>query len=159
MTFRQDAATAADIEIHLRECSADFSPPLDTRVDLPTYATKLRTAATTCEAWHEEHLVGLIAYYRNDDTGVAFITSVSTSARFRRSGLARILLTQVLLDVDESGYSRTDLEVNSDNSAAIELYESVGFAEVEARGSAARMTRPSRVGCSRVPRDGTTRRQ
>jgi ribosomal protein S18 acetylase RimI-like enzyme len=141
--FSQDTASATDIEFHLRECSADFSPPLEGRVDLPTYAAKLRTAATTCEAWHEEHLVGLIAYYRNDDTGVAFITSVSTAARFRRSGLARTLLMQVLREVDEAGYSRTDLEVGRDNVAAIGLYRSVGFAEVETRGLTARMTRPA----------------
>jgi ribosomal protein S18 acetylase RimI-like enzyme len=132
VTFRQDAATATEIEQHLQECSADFCPPLESRVDLPTYAAKLRKAATTCEAWHGQDLVGLIAYYRNDATGVAFITSVSTSAQFRRSGLARALLAQVLLDVDRAGYSRTELEVDSNNIAALGLYRSVGFAHVEA---------------------------
>ena len=63
---------------------------------------------------------------------MAFITSVSTSAQFRRSGLARALLAQVLEDVDGAGYSRTELEVGSDNGAAIGLYRSVGFAQVEA---------------------------
>jgi ribosomal protein S18 acetylase RimI-like enzyme len=143
--FRKDTAAAADIELHLRECSADFSPPLESRVDLSAYAGKLRTAATTCEAWYEQDLVGLIAYYRNDDTGVAFITSVSTSAHFRRSGLARALLTQALLDVDGAGYSRTELEVDTRNVAALSLYRSVGFAEVEATGGTAGMARLSRA--------------
>lgn len=132
VTFNQDAATASEIELHLQECSDDFVPPLASRVDLPAYAAKLRAAATTCEAWHGGKLAGLIAYYRNDATGVAFITSVSTSAQFRRSGLGRALLTRVLADVDGAGYGRTELEVGSDNSAAIGLYRSVGFAQVEA---------------------------
>jgi ribosomal protein S18 acetylase RimI-like enzyme len=139
--FRQDTAGATEIELHLRDCSPDFSPPLESRVELSAYAAKLRAAATTCEAWHDQNLVGLVAYYRNDATGVAFVTSVSTSARFRRSGLARALLTQALLDVDEAGYSRTELEVASDNDAALSLYRSVGFAEVKTTGCTAQMAR------------------
>lgn len=154
MTFRQDTATAADIESHLRECSNDFSPPLEGRVDLPAYAAKLRLAATTCEAWHAQDLVGLIAYYRNDATGVAFITSVSTSPRFRGFGLARTLLTQALLDVDEAGYSCTELEVGSDNDAALNLYRSVGFAEIEAAEGSGRMARLRRAKQSAPPRKG-----
>lgn len=154
MIFRQDTASAADIELHLQECSADFSPPLASRVDLSTYAAKLRAAATTCEAWHDQYLVGLIAYYRNDVTGVAFITSVSTAARFRRSGLARTLITQALLDVDEAGYSRTELEVASDNDAALSLYRSVGFTEVRATGCAAQMARLTRARRSAARNEG-----
>lgn len=143
LNFRQGSATAAEIESHLKACSADFSPPLESRVDLPTYAAKLRTAATTYEAWHQHDLVGLIAIYRNDVTRDAFITSVSTSAHFRRSGLARKLLTQALLDLDRDGYSPTELEVDRHSDAAVGLYRSIGFTEVEVTGRTLRMTRGS----------------
>jgi ribosomal protein S18 acetylase RimI-like enzyme len=149
LIFRQGTATAADIESHLRACSADFSPPLEDRVDLPMYASKLSAAATTYEAWDGEELVGLIALYRNDATGFAFITSVSTVARYRRSGLARTLLGHALADLDGSGARQVELEVDSRSEAAISLYQSANFEKVSVSGSTVRMSRPGRASGSR----------
>jgi GNAT superfamily N-acetyltransferase len=145
VTFRQGAATATDIETHLRICSGDFLPPLESRVDLPAYAAKLRSAATTYEAWHERDLVGLIAIYRNDASRVAFITSVSTTAPFRRSGLARELLTQALVHLDRDGYGPVELEVDSRSDAARNLYRSLDFIEVEETGDTVRMAHAIRT--------------
>lgn len=145
VTFRQGAATAGDIEAHLRICSGDFLPPLDSRVDLPAYAAKLHSAAKTYEAWHEEDLVGLIAIYRDDASRVAFISSVSTTAPFRRSGLARALLTQVLVHLARDGYGPVELEVDSRSDAARNLYRSLDFIEVEEAGGTIRMSRKIRA--------------
>lgn len=142
VTLRRDTATAGEIEAHLRECSADFVPPLENRVDLPSYAEKLCAAATTGEAWQADGLVGLIAYYLNEDTAVAFISSVSTLARVRRYGLARKLLTIVLDEIDGAGYVRTELEVDNQNAAALRLYRALGFEEVGAAGCTLRLARP-----------------
>ena len=152
VTFRQDAATATDIEAHLQICSGDFVPPLDSRVDLPAYAAKLRSAATTYEAWHQRDLVGLIAIYRNDANRAAFISSVSTSAQFRRSGLARGLLTRALGHLDRDGYGLVELEVDSRSDAARHLYRSLDFAEVEVTGNTLRMARATRAQQSKTLR-------
>jgi len=145
VSIRQDTASADEIVSHLSECSADFVPPLASRVDLPTYAAKLRAAATTYEAWHGPDLVGLIAVYRNATTRAAFITSVSTSTRYRRSGLARSLLTEALQQLDVTGYGPTELEVDSQSDAAVGLYRSLDFTEAEVTGSTVRMTRGSHL--------------
>jgi 2-polyprenyl-3-methyl-5-hydroxy-6-metoxy-1,4-benzoquinol methylase/GNAT superfamily N-acetyltransferase len=145
VTFRQGAATATDIERHLTLCSADFSPPLATRVDVPAYAVKLHGAATTYEAWYDDTLVGLIAIYRNEATRAAFITSVSTVSSFRRLGLARNLLTEALRDLDRGGYSPIELEVDRRSDGALKLYRSLEFSEAEPTGDAVRMTRAVRA--------------
>lgn len=145
VSFRQGAATADDIEAHLRTCSGDFLPPLDTRVDIRAYAIKLHSAAATYEAWHERDLVGLIAIYRNDASRVAFISSVSTTAPFRRSGLARELLTQALMHLDRDGYGPVELEVDSRSDAACNLYRSLDFVKAEETGGTIRMSRGKRA--------------
>lgn len=145
VTFRRGTAAAADIETHLRICSADFWPPLDSRVDIRAYSAKLHSAATTYEAWHERDLVGLIAIYRNDDSGVAFVSSVSTTSTFRRSGLARELLSEALVHLDRDGYGPVELEVDSRSTAARNLYRSLDFIEVEETGGTIRMSRGIRA--------------
>lgn len=160
VTYQQSSATLADIETHLQICSADFLPPLESRVDLQAYAAKLHSNAITYEAWHKRHLVGLIALYRNDATKVAFISSVSTTAPFRRYGLARTLLTRALMHLERDGYRSVELEVDHRSDAARRLYQSFDFVERQEDDGTIRMCREvqatrseplERIGGARLP--------
>ena len=51
LTYRVDCAPVDEVARHLSGCSADFTPSLDSRVDVNSYATKLRATARTFEAW------------------------------------------------------------------------------------------------------------
>jgi len=47
--YKINEAATGDIEMHLYQCAKMFSPPLDTSVDIPEYAKKIRLCAVTIE--------------------------------------------------------------------------------------------------------------
>ena len=59
----------------------------------------------------------------------ADLLMVATHPGFQRRGLARTLLRALLKRLGERGTDRLTLDVASDNSAAIALYRTMGFAE------------------------------
>lgn len=59
--------------------------------------------------------------------GEGEITNVSVDVSCRREGIARQLLMQLLKDGAEMGIFAFTLEVRSENTAAVSLYESLGF--------------------------------
>ncbi|MBU0721111.1 ribosomal protein S18-alanine N-acetyltransferase [bacterium] len=60
----------------------------------------------------------------------AKIYSLGISKRFRKQGIAALLLTHAIADIKKSDFKNLILEVRIDNDAAIELYKKMGF-EVE----------------------------
>lgn len=62
------------------------------------------------------------------------INAIAVRPEQRRQGLARAMMEHVLRDAAGSGAKRATLEVRRSNTAAIELYETLGFA-VEAERS------------------------
>ncbi|MCB0919914.1 MAG: ribosomal protein S18-alanine N-acetyltransferase [Actinobacteria bacterium] len=63
----------------------------------------------------------------------ADIQTVTVAPQCRRQGLGRELLHHLLVRLREWDYSRVFLEVRSDNTAAIELYEQHGFRRIGLR--------------------------
>ncbi len=55
------------------------------------------------------------------------ITNVATSPRYRRRGLARAVLAEMIKIAGERGLVTLSLEVRASNTAAIALYEAFGF--------------------------------
>jgi ribosomal protein S18 acetylase RimI-like enzyme len=126
--FRLDSATATQIAEHLERCDDTFVPPLSSRIGIKGYAHKIRRHAVRFEAWDNESLVGLVAAYLNADRRVAFITNVSVEAGFRRTGIASELIERCIERVTKQGFDGIELEVDSTNAAAIDLYLGRGFA-------------------------------
>ncbi|MFZ0493792.1 MAG: GNAT family N-acetyltransferase [Acidimicrobiia bacterium] len=58
-----------------------------------------------------------------------FIIELFTARRYRRRGLARLLLNECMATLLESGATAVALRVGADNAAARSLYESLGFRE------------------------------
>ena len=65
--------------------------------------------------------------YIRDIGGRAYIYGVLVYERFRGRGMGRRLLSEVLRQAADMGFSQAFLEVASDNLPAIRLYESSGF--------------------------------
>jgi ribosomal protein S18 acetylase RimI-like enzyme len=121
-------ASAPEIAELLSRCDADFVPPLSGRVKIDDYAKKIASKSTRFEAWSDDKLVGLVAAYCNDqERHVAYITSVSVLREWTGKGIATHLINQCVEQAKTVGMRKIRLEVASNNSLAIKLYEKSGF--------------------------------
>lgn len=110
------------------EVSSTFLPALDTVVDLPRYACKLRMHGSTYEAWAGTELVGLLAGYMNDPNLIeSYISNVSVLSQHCNKGIANSLMIQFLSDATEQSFAQVRLEVYNSNIAATNLYKKFGF--------------------------------
>ena len=127
--FKLNTATAKDIAEHLDRCDDTFVPPLSSRTEIDDYAQKVKRHAVRFEAWADGTLVALVAAYFNDQQRIlGYITNVSVEARYRRTGIASQLLVKCIQSSEQRGLERVELEVDSANAAAVDLYRKHGFA-------------------------------
>jgi [ribosomal protein S18]-alanine N-acetyltransferase len=63
----------------------------------------------------------------------AQITNLVVARKYRRQGLGRKLLTQLIDDAREKGCDKITLELRAGNKAALRLYETTGFRQVGRR--------------------------
>lgn len=158
VNFLSNTASEADIVDHLWRCDADFVSRLCARVDINDYAKTIATKATRFEAWSGGMLVGLVAAYcKGQENHIAYITSVSMLGRWTGRGLAYSLLQQCIEHARALGMRQISLEVASDNTSAIKLYEKTGFVAGVANAPFVRMNLdlkilPSERGRSNSPR-------
>jgi ribosomal protein S18 acetylase RimI-like enzyme len=127
LRYSRDCATGEDIADHLRICSDQFAPTLESRVNIEEYSEKIRNFANTFEAWFEQKLVGLVAAYQNTKSNQAFVTSVSTTPRYAGNGIGFILMAEMIEFYRSSSIFIIELEVNSRADQAISLYRKSGF--------------------------------
>lgn len=126
--YNRDRATEWEIALHLALCDSDFVPPLSSRIDIKEYAHKIFTNATRFEAWAGAVLVGLVAMYCNDSSHrLAYITSVSVLPESQGNGIASQLMERCIAFVGDLGFESVELEVDSENSKAVHMYEKHGF--------------------------------
>lgn len=126
----------------MKECSNDFIPPLDEKVNLEEYSKKLFEKAITFEAWEARHLVGLVAAYFNDpEKNSGYITSVSTNNKYSGEGVAKLLLKRCIDYAGEKNFKEIKLEVSGKNDKAIQLYKKFDFAVIETRNDSLIMKR------------------
>lgn len=134
--YLMNKASEAEIAEHLSRCDVDFVPPLSGRVEINHYAKKIVSKATRFEAWSGGTLVGLVAAYCNDQQKrVAYITSVSVLREWSGKGNFTRLISQCIEHAKVSGMRQISLEVASDNTTAIRVYEKKGFVAGEANAS------------------------
>jgi ribosomal protein S18 acetylase RimI-like enzyme len=127
--YLSNRATHAEISEHLSRCDADLVSPLSGRVEIKNYAKKITSKATRFEAWSGGTLIGLVAAYCNDqETHIAYITSVSVLREWMGKGVSSHLMNQCIEHAKVSGMRQISLEVARGNTPAIRLYEKNGFA-------------------------------
>ncbi|WP_019678972.1 ribosomal protein S18-alanine N-acetyltransferase [Ruminococcus flavefaciens] len=98
-------------------------------------AEDFRSEAVKCggivlAAYDNDCLAGLIAGFTAADTGE--ILTVATAPKYRRQGVAKMLMEAFLTAVPED-VETLALEVRQSNTAAIELYKSFGFEKAGTR--------------------------
>ena len=126
--FCRNRATQEEIANHLSLCDANFVPPLSSRLEISEYAEKIFVHALRFEAWEEGSLVGLVAIYCNDTSRrSAYITSVSVLVGWQRNRVASHLIEQCLGYLRDSEFGCVELEVDTENGKAIDMYEKHGF--------------------------------
>lgn len=81
--------------------------------------------------WRGKDLAGFLCSWRV--CGELTILNVATAPKMRRSGVAHALLEEVLNRNLKTGLESALLEVRPSNSAAIALYRSFGFREIDRR--------------------------
>lgn len=138
--YRLNRASESEIADHLLCCDVDFVPPLSGRVGITDYAQKIARKATKFEAWSNCTLVGLVAVYCNDhESRIAYVTNVSVLKAWNGKGIAARLMEQCIEYVEALGMWQISLEVASDNTPAIRLYEKSGFVVEKADTSSVTM--------------------
>lgn len=126
--YKIGIAKESEIRLHLEQCSNNFIPALENRVNLVDYSIKISRNAVTFEAWSDEELVGLIAAYFNDmEMKSGFITSVSVLKEYLKNGIASKLLRKCIEYANQLKFKEINLEVFENNEPAINLYKSFGF--------------------------------
>lgn len=115
------------IKKHLNVCDVYFVPKLSDKVKIDEYAIKIKNNATRVEAWNEDTLVGLVAFYYNIEKPYAFITNVSILNEFKGMGIAKKLMQEVINQSQHLKIKEIELEVNKFNSNAINLYKFFNF--------------------------------
>lgn len=65
----------------------------------------------------------------------AHVTTVAIDSGYRRKGIGRRLMIELLCRAKDQGLACSTLEVRASNSAAIELYERLGYVSVSRRKS------------------------
>ena len=73
----------------------------------------------------DEKIIGYVLFWLLP--GTIDIHNLATHVNYRRRGVARLLLSQVLGHAREQSVSRVTLEVRKSNLPAQKLYESIGF--------------------------------
>src|SRR2546423_8298339 len=63
----------------------------------------------------------------------AHITTVAVANDYRRNGIGREIMNQLLVRAQESGMTCSTLEVRANNEAAIALYHDLGYVETARR--------------------------
>ena len=76
-------------------------------------------------------VAGYMGFWRAVDE--AHITNVAVRPEYRRQGLGRKLVNEVLAQAKGLGCLRATLEVRPSNAAALRLYEGLGFSPVALR--------------------------
>lgn len=156
--YKFNQASLVQIKNHLWRTSKDYTPPLDTYVDVDVYAKKLYESAFRLEFFDQEELIGLLAYYYNPENKSLFITNISIERKYRGEGFELILglvtyakisnlhvtsniFSQIrdraveLIHQKENDSSiiiqSLHTEVREDNQSLIQLYKTIGFEEIK----------------------------
>jgi ribosomal protein S18 acetylase RimI-like enzyme len=121
---------AKEIELFIREVSIYFTPPLDSKVDISAYSRKLALKSTVAFAFDrmdKNKLVGLLAYYRNNNlTKEAYLSVFSVLPEYQGMGIGKRLLTLCLHDIKTANFAKVRLETWSKN-AIVKTYQNLGF--------------------------------
>lgn len=126
LCYQHNKASQTEILRHLQCVSTAFVQDLSQRVNLEEYSQKLFSLAEREEAWFEDELIGLVAYYINQDAQKSFITNVSVDVKYQNQGVATELLGKAVEFSAGKSIKMVSLEV-ADDEKLLRFYTKQGF--------------------------------
>jgi GNAT superfamily N-acetyltransferase len=97
----------------------------------PAFLLRLSQAATGLApgfVWEENgRIVGNVSLLAAKQNGRYLVANVAVHPAFRRRGIARVLMEEVIEHIQAQNGRKIMLQVQADNKSAIQLYESLGF--------------------------------
>lgn len=113
----------------LQKVDSCFIPfPLSKRVNLKLYSEKLADCAIHFLIEFDNQLIGMCCCYMNDPKiERVFLSIICLNPDYHRMGLGKILLHECELYANKNGFIFIELEVNVENSPAIEMYKVMGY--------------------------------
>jgi predicted GNAT family N-acyltransferase len=115
-----------EIADFLAACDADFSPPISQRTDLKAYAEKLIAKGRLAGVRKKEELIGLAAFYCNDqESKRAYVTYLAVKQEARGSGLGAALMLEVIRISKDAGMET--MELQTDQEHLVRFYKRLGF--------------------------------
>lgn len=124
----------------MQKVSAYFYPPLSNSVDLGAYSEKLYNYASFVTAEENGDIIGLTAYYRNNEACQLYIPLICVDPSSQSRGIGGKMLKQ-LTELSAEGYHSIALEVRKTNVSAYQFYKKHEFIEKEDRGEKFLMVR------------------
>ncbi|MGJ7458827.1 GNAT family N-acetyltransferase [Halomonas sp. MA07-2] len=106
-------------------------------VDLETYADKLLRNAELLVHYRGSEVLSLAAFYCNDaETLCGFLSLMWVSPEERGSGIACVLLDEIISVMEVRRFHYLKLEVLADNHRAINFYRRQGFEVIDNKNGA-----------------------
>jgi len=119
----------------IESSSNEFKPSICRRVKIDDYCKKLLEKAAIFIARENHIVVGVIAFYCNDEIqNRAYLSYFYVKADNRNQGIGQILLHKAILHSQTCGMKSMRLDISYDNRA-IFLYRRNGFRQEETKNS------------------------
>lgn len=114
------------------EKNVDMLREMFERVDLIVFSAKISTYAVHFSVSDQDDIIGFMAAYCNDEESkIAYITTISISPKYQGKGLGKKLLEEGIKYARQKGYLYVRLQVRKANIIALKFYEGFGFQKVE----------------------------
>lgn len=128
---KREQLSQVDIQQYF-EKNVDMLQEMFERVDLVEFSEKISTNAVHFEVRDQDELVGFMAaYYNDEESKVAYITTISISPKYQGQGLGKKLLVEGIEYARQKRFLFVRLQVRKANSLALKFYESFDFQKVE----------------------------
>lgn len=125
INFSTNKASVISISNHLFKVDHKFVPKLSSYIDIESYSRKIFEKAERIELWKNDELMGLLAFYTNENR--IFITNVSLDSSIQSLGYGKQLFKLFFEHIKNRKIKNIDLEVSSSNIKAINFYKTIGF--------------------------------
>lgn len=123
-------STSAEVNTHLTNCDEYFTPRLSSYTNIGKYSEKLVDKAMRLELWQDLNVIGLLAYYKKEDS--IFISSLSVEHEYQKKSFGVKLLMFLIEKYKQSKISKITLEVYMENEKALKFYKLNDFQVVKA---------------------------
>ena len=126
---------STEVKNLLDKMSSQFNPSLASTLDIDEYATKLARNAKFLLCIYDGDVVGCIIFYTNISTSILYLPIVWVDSNYRGQAIAKKMFQAIIPYGKTRDINCIDLEVLKNNEIAYNLYKSLGFINIENRGS------------------------